>query len=470
MTSLNTSSHAFESNADTPIDSASWSESATRLDRLPVGRFHFRIMSIIGAGLFVDAFEVILASSVLGALQKSGWSNLHLTSLFVSATFAGLLIGGWMAGMVGDHVGRKASYQLNLLIFGGASFAAFFAPSMYFLIGCRFIMGIGLGAELVLGYSTLAEFVPPSKRGRLSAAMALITQTGGFAASLASAWVIPHMGWRYMFLIAALGASIVWFMRRFMPESPRWLESRGRLVESRAILDSIEVEAYRGQPRPADVVRPIEAGLAKAAPKLRVWALFSPKYLRSTLIGVLVMATMQVCLYGLVTWLPTFFVSLGHSMEEALRWNAYIAIGQPVGGIIAIAFVDRIGRKAMLCTAAMTAIVMSVIYLTATVETPALLVTMGLIFMVVTSVLTVVGQGIYLSELFPTQLRARGAGISSSLSRMLSIGVQALVPIIFATYHINGILLAVDGVLIFFTVVLLTFGVETKQRRLESIA
>ena len=137
-----------------------------RLDRLPLSSFHRRIMWLIGAGMFFDGFNIYLAGIVLGATVKSGFSTLGQNAQFVSATFVGMMLGSFATGFLGDRHGRRFTYQANLAIFGFASLAAVLAPSMNVLILLQFIIGLGLGAENVVGYSTLTEFVPPQSRGK----------------------------------------------------------------------------------------------------------------------------------------------------------------------------------------------------------------------------------------------------------------------------------------------------------------
>ncbi len=136
-----------------------------RLDRLPICSFHYRVLGLVAAGMFFDAFEIYLGAGVLAALVQSGWSDLAQNGVFISSTFAGMMIGAWLAGAFGDRYGRRFSYQLNLLIFGLSSFAAALCPSMNWLIAARFVMGIGLGAEIVVGYVMLTEFAPARQRG-----------------------------------------------------------------------------------------------------------------------------------------------------------------------------------------------------------------------------------------------------------------------------------------------------------------
>lgn len=195
-----------------------------RLDRLPISKFHWRILGLIAGGMFLDAFEIYLAGGVLGALVKSGWSDMARNAQFISVTFAGMVVGAWVAGVLGDRYGRRFSYQANLLIFGLASFAAAAAPSMTWLIATRFVMGVGLGAEIVVGYVTMAEFVPPQHRAKWGAGLAALTNTALFISSFAGFLIIPSVGWRWMFVIVGIGALFVWYLRKAMPELPRWLE------------------------------------------------------------------------------------------------------------------------------------------------------------------------------------------------------------------------------------------------------
>jgi MFS transporter, putative metabolite:H+ symporter len=131
--------------------------SGSRLDRLPIGPFHRRIMLLIGIGMFFDGFDIYLAGTVLGVTLKTGFSTLQQNATFISATFVGMMLGSFGTGFLGDRYGRRFTYQFNLLMFGLASLAAAFAPNMAVLIACRFVMGVGLGAENVVGYATMTE-------------------------------------------------------------------------------------------------------------------------------------------------------------------------------------------------------------------------------------------------------------------------------------------------------------------------
>ena len=210
-----------------------------RLDALPTGRFHYRLTALIVGGLFVDQFDNYITGGVLGAAVKEGWSTMEKNALFVSAGTAGMTIGSITAGWIGDTYGRRFSFQMNLLIFGIFSFAAAASPSMGWLTASRFAMGLGMGAEFVIAFAMLSEFVPPKTRGRWQASLAVISNAAVFLSSLCGFLIIPHYGWRWVFVIAGVAALLVWLLRKSLPESPRWLESQGRVEEAEKVFGDI---------------------------------------------------------------------------------------------------------------------------------------------------------------------------------------------------------------------------------------
>src|SRR6202046_3488743 len=231
-----------------------------RLDRLPISPFHYRIFWLVGAGMFFDGYDLYVAGGGLAPLGQSQFSTLAQIPQFISLTFVGMTAGALITGFIGDRFGRRFTYQINLLIFGLASLAAAFVQNMDQLIICRFVQGLGLGAEIVVGYSTLTEFVPPKTRGRWLSMMAFLTVTGFPVTALLGYLIIPAFGWRPMFIIAGVGSLIVWYLRKNLPESPRWLESQGRAAEAEALMQSIEAESSGGAALP-----PV-AGPTAAAP------------------------------------------------------------------------------------------------------------------------------------------------------------------------------------------------------------
>lgn len=433
-----------------------------RLDRLPMSRFHRRIMWLIGIGMFFDGFDIYVASTVLGATLKTGFSTIGQNALFVSMTFLGMTIGALATGFLGDRFGRRFTYQANLMIFGLASLAAAFAPGMGFLIACRFLMGVGLGAENVVGYSTLAEFVPPQARGRQQGLMAVFVVTGLPVSALAGLALVPLFGWRVMFVLGGLGALLVWYARKALPESPRWLESTGREEEAEALMRGIEaqVSAEVG-PLPAPVGRTV--GFSRS-----LGALFTPLILPRLLVGCLVLVVINTLLYGFVTWLPTFFVSQGMDIAKSFAFAFVMSLGAPVGSAIGAFTADRWGRKAVIIGASALAILFGAIY--PFVHQPALLMLVGLLLVIPVYVLVALLFGIYVPELFPTEIRLRAAGICNTLGRGATIVTPFVVVALFGTHGIVGVLALMIGLLVLQIVAVAVWGIEPKGRGLEALA
>jgi putative MFS transporter len=435
---------------------------AQRLDRLPESAFHRRLAAMIGAGLLCDSFDLYLASGVMVALTTSGWATQASNAQFASAGALGSLIGAFMAGWLGDKFGRRFSFQFNLILFGFMSFAAALAPSMPWLIGFRFIMGIGLGAEIVVGYSTITEFVPPKSRGKWSAILFFVATSGLLLSTLVGYLVIPRFGWRWMFVIAGVGAMIVWLLRKNMPESPRWLESVGRKEEASRILDAIEAEVALKHSLPA----PAAAAPVRVS-NYRAIDLFKPPLLRSTLIGMTLNIVALFALYGFVIWLPTFLVKQGLSMSHSLGYTTIMSVGSLIGVVLAGRFSDRLGRKRGIVLLSIMAAAIGWIYPHAgSIEGTTVL---GVLLISAIYCCSTLGFSTYVPELFPTELRLRGAGISSVAGRAASIVAPQVVGILYAyDGSVNGVTLALVGLLLLQALAVGVFGVDVTRRSLDS--
>ncbi|MDN7807087.1 MFS transporter [Burkholderia gladioli] len=437
---------------------------AGRLDRLPISRFHWKILGLIAGGAFLDAFDIYLANGAVASMVKEGFTDLRHGAIFVSSTFIGMMIGAFAAGYLGDRLGRRYSYQLNLAVFGLASLAACFAPSIEWLIVLRLVMGIGLGAELVVAAGTLAEFVPPATRGKWVSLLAVITNSGLFAALAAGYWIIPHLGWRYMFALAGIGALVVWFLRKRMPESPRWLESVGRLDEAEATLASIEqqVRAQHGE------LPPVERAVSLNVGKVPISRLFAPDMRARLLVAALTAIGVNVGLYGFVAWLPTFFVAEGLSVMKSLGFVFFMSIGSPVGGLIGYVVADRWGRARSIVVASLISIALGWIYVTLRDATAIVVVGFGLVSALYT--ITTLGLFGYIPELFPTEVRLRGTGVAGTAGRASSIVTPYLALLLYQRFGVSGVISMVSLVLAVLCVAIAVLRVETSRQALEDIA
>jgi len=435
--------------------------SGARLDRLPISRFHWRVLGLISAGAFLDAFDIYLAGGVIAAMAKEGFSTLAQNATFVSATFFGMLIGAGLAGWVGDRMGRRYSYQTNLAIFGVASIAAVFAPNIYWLIGFRFLMGVGLGAELVVAAGTLCEFIPPKFRGRWISMMGLIINSGLLVATFTGFFVIPNLGWRYMFAIAGAGALIVWILRKKMPESPRWLESVGRLDEAEAALQAIEreTEAQCGTLPPVERVQNLAIG------HIPLSRLFAQGMRGRLLAASLTVIAVNMSVYGFVAWLPTFLLKQGMTIVQSLGFTTLMSFGSTAGALVGLMLADRVSRQKSLIGSCLVIIALGTLY--PMMRDAAAIAGVGIALITSIYVLVTIGLYAYVPELFPTELRLRGTGFAGMCGRAASISTPYLAVTLFERFGLEGVLLMVSGVLTCLIASILLLQIETGQRSLE---
>jgi putative MFS transporter len=434
--------------------------SGARLDRLPISSFHYRIFWLIGAGMFFDGYDLYVAGPVLGTTLKTGFSTLPQNGWFLSLTFIGMTLGSLMAGFLGDHYGRRFTYQFNLMIFGLASLAAAFAPDIDWLNALRFVMGVGLGAEIVVGYGTMTEFVPPQVRGKWMAFMAFVVVSGLPATAILARLIIPSYGWRPLFVIAGIGALIVWYLRKKLPESPRWLEAKGKTDEAGALMRTIENEVSGGQKLPPPA-------MPKPLPAFTLSSLAGPKLLPLMVVGSVVLITINALIFGFVNWLPSFFVKQGLSITQSLNYTLVIISGSLIGCALGAFSADRLGRKFTIIGGSVWCIILGAIY--PFMQQPEAVLGVGFVLIVGIYVLTAILYGVYTSELFPTEVRLRANGICNMFGRGATVVTPLLVVTLFTTYGLVGVLAMMIGLLVIQIVVVAVWGIEPAKRRLEEL-
>lgn len=435
-----------------------------RLDRLPIGKFHYRILALISCGGILDTFDIYLAGGVLAAMQHEGFATLSQSAAFLSLTFFGMLIGAASAGYLGDRFGRRFSYQFNLILFGVASLVAAVAPTMHLVMACRFVMGIGLGAELIVASGTLGEFIPPSHRGRWASVMGMVTSAGLLLATGVGYFVIPAFGWRYMFAIAGLGAMVILLMRKTLPESPRWLEAVGRSTEAEETLSRIEAEIARQHgslPAPTSLAAP-------PAPKVPLSELFSSA-LRGRLFAAATTAiAVNVAVYGFVLWLPVYLAQQGQTVTQSLGLATLMSFGSVVGSAVGVAIADRVSRRWSIVATAGLIAAFGVVHVTA--QGNMMIALTG--FALVCSIYLLSNQGMYsyIPELFPTALRLRGVGAAGVCARTTSIAMPYLSVFLFDRFGMIGVISMINLALLVMALAIIFFGIETRKIPLDEIA
>jgi putative MFS transporter len=267
-----------------------------------------------------------------------------------------------------------------------------------------------------------------------------------------------------MFAIAGIGALIVWFLRHRMPESPRWLETVGRLDEAEATVAAIErqVEARVGK------LPPVARVVSHEVPAAPLSALFARGMIGRTLVAALTCMAINMSLYGFVAWLPTFFVKEGLTIVQSLGFVLLMSFGAPMGAVVGYFVTDRIGRRNGIVLFSLLTIVLGLIYVQ--MRAPAAISIMG--FALVTTIYTVCTLGLfgYIPELFPTTHRLRGTGIAGTCGRAASMTTPYVALLLYTHFGVTGVVAMVGGVLLLLSVAILALRIETSQQTLEEIS
>ena len=447
---------------------------AARLDRLPSGAFQRRAMWLIGGVCFCDCLDMNVGGPIIAQLLSDGWSDTNLNAIFVSMTAFGYLVGGLMAGMVSDYFGRVKACITNTVIFSLGCFGACMAPDMTFLIAMRFVMGIGLGAAYPAGYSALTEYTPPSKRGQYQAWVGLIANCGTPFASFVSLVLLPMFGWRAIFIFCGVaGAIVAILLIKFMEESPRWLAMRGRGADADKLVKKWEKAAIESghdiQPVSDDFIR-AEQG-KREVKQLPTKVLFTNKTLFKRLVVAAVLCwTNFVCVYTIVSWTPTIFVTRGFDVTYSVAMSVVINLGIPLGVFIMSMLIDKFGRKPQLIIMLPLSGACGFGWSMIPADQTVLIMAVGFIMAAMVYYWSLIVSSVYLSEPFPTEVKVRGAGIANAFGRIGAIlnpmwvayflgngmGAPAIFGVSFATACVAAILVAV-------------WGVETKGKTLEEI-
>jgi putative MFS transporter len=439
---------------------------AGRLERLPLSRFHRRFVTLISLGGWFDFYDIFMVAYIGAALRASGFLDLAQLSMFVSAGFVGMFVGAIVFGIGSDYFGRRTAFVSMLLIYSLFTLAGAFAPDAQWLIATRLLAGIGIGAELIVIDTYVTEMVPSAVRGRYVAITQLVGFTAIPAAAAISYVLVPtHVlmdGWRWVMVIGAVGAVFAWHLRRSLTESPRWLESRGRVAEANAIVDAVEREVMREHgslPPPPVVAAEIETGM----PWLDLW---KPPFLGRTvmMIGFHVLQTIGI--YGWANWLPTFLVQQGVPLVTSLQYTLLMALASPVGPLFAVWSSDRLERKWTIVVLSIGMALTGFAFLQARV--PWQVITCGALLTMLSYWFSAAFHA-YQAELFPTRARATGVGFTYSWSR-LSAAVSSLVIGALLVQGVGAVVLLISGAWIGVALIIGLFGPRTNSVPLEYIS
>lgn len=433
------------------VDQAQVHNIISRVDRAHETPMFHRIVALVAAGMLMDSIDVYIGSAVASSALATGWSTVAQNSTFMSAGFLGLLIGSLLAGFVGDLKGRRTAYQINLLLFGGFTFLGAFAPNMAVLSLCRLGAGLGLGAEIVTGFAMVNEFAPMNRRGHWCAIVSLVANCGVPIAMLLCAFIIPRWSWRPLFIGIGVVAAVIWWLRRDIPESPRWLAVHGRYDEADAIVKQMEVNG--SEPVSAAATSDAAAQNRNAGGRSLGICLF---------VAIVAVGATNVCSYAFTSWVPTILVKRGINLSSSLTTSTLMMLGAPVGCLIGSLLIDRIGRKRTIVPAFLFTGVFGMAYAFQTSTVGAIIVGFLLMMCLYTLMASVVA--VYAPELFATKVRFRCVGLANAIAKLLNVLMPMVVGWMLTALGATSIFVSISVIAILSMLVVGFFGAETAQR------
>ena len=462
---------------------ASPGELAARLDRLPMARHIWVLVTLISLGGAFEFYDLFLTAYIAPGLLMAGYftpESLGPFSVlapygvagvgtFVFAMFAGLFVGAIFLGHFADRYGRRTVFTFSLIWYSVTTAIMAFQNSGFAVDLWRFIAGIGIGIELVTIDTYVSELVPSSHRGRAYAYNQFLQFLAVPLVAFLAWLLVPQMplgldGWRWVVLIGSAGAIFIWFIRLSLPESPRWLARHGRLAEAERVVAGIEnrvaIESATTLPAPG----PPQRGEAGEGTFAEIWR---PPYDRRAILMSVFNFFQTFGYYGFAAWVPTLLIAKGIKVTTSLEYAFIIAIANPVGPLLGTLIADRIERKWQICLGAIGIGVFGMLF--ANSELPAALILLGVLVTLCNNLLSFSFHS-YQSELFPTRIRSRAIGFVYSWSRLSAALSGLVVAFLLNLGGINAVFAFIAFAMAIVVATIGGFGPRTRGLALEAIA
>ena len=440
-----------------------------RIERLPVTSWHVRMRIIVGSATFFDAFDALTIAVVLPVLIGLWHMTPGQIGFLISSGYIGQLIGSIGLGWLAERYGRLRVLTWTVAIIAVLSLACAFAWDYNSLFAFRFIQGLGLGGEVPIAATYINEFAKAQRRGQFVLIYQTIFPVGILATSLLAVWVVPDLGWQWMFVSGALPAILAIYMRRAIPESPRWLASKGRLAEADRVLSEIEAQVSQNgavplPPLPLDMPRVV---VAEAS-----WRdLLGGMYLSRTLAVWVMWFCAAFVGYGITAWMPAIYRTVFKlPVQQALLYSVVSTVALLLSAIVCTLIIDRIGRRPAFVLgfflAGLPLVVLWYLGAGMTLTAVVTLVTATSFFFAMLQL----GLYLYNPEIYPTRMRALGTGIGSGWTRIGSIASPPIVGAVLSSAGLPGVFLVLGVVAFIGAATVLFFAVETRGRLLEELS
>jgi len=450
---------------------------AARLDRLPPSRHSRWLVTLISLGGWFEFYDLFFTAYVALGLFKGGLFtpttqglfDLHGFASFVAALFLGLFVGTLAFSWLSDRFGRRSIFTFALLWYSVGAFIMAFQNTPETIDLWRFIASVGLGVELVNVDTYVSELVPKEQRGPAFAYNQFIMFTSVPVVAFLAWQLVPQQifgldGWRWVVLIGSVGAFVIWWIRRTLPESPRWLEQHGRTAEAEAIVSDLENKIR------ADGVElpPPQPVAGEAERKTGAWAeMWNPTYRGRTVMLVIYNLFQTVGYYGFSSWVPTLLISQGIGVTKSLTYTFIIAVAAPIGPLVGMYFADKFERKWQIAWAAAGIAAFGLLF--AQQATAVGVILCGLLITLCNNWMSFSFHA-YQAELYPTRIRAQAVGFVYSWSRFSAIFSGFIIAFFLGNYGTIGVFSFIAGAMAVVFVVIGGFGPPVTKRRLEAIA
>ncbi len=436
------------------------------LDEAKISPLHRKIVGLIAAGYFFDVIDFTIFGSLVPYIIGSKFATGPEVAAIGSATIFGMFIGTAGQGQFSDRFGRRFIYQFNLLLFGVFTILGAFAPSVTLLVVCRFIAGLGLGAEQPLAFAYAGEYSPKAIRGRI---LAIVHFIGGACVwPIGTATVLllgtqifpgnPENVWRGVWLIIGIGALVVWVFRFTLPESPRYLATHGRGQDALNVLNRLGISTP-----PLTSLSSDAASNTKSDP----FAVVFTKFPGRVIAGMICFTAFFGIAIGLGAWLPNIMNAKGFTVTKSIEYTLYMNFAVPCASIFMMYALDNLGRKITSIAAFLGAAVMAIVFANAGTATQLILAGFIMTFFV-----QVAGNSmqIFTSEVFPTNARASGFGWASGVGRLATAFIMPTILWVQSGYGLTTVFVCLATLLVIAAVSVTQLGPEAKQKGLDEVA
>ncbi len=451
---------------------------AARLDRLPKSRHIRKLIILLSLGACFEFYDLFFSAYIAPAFYTNGiftpttrgFLGFQGFASFVAALFAGLFVGTLVFSPVSDRFGRRTIFSFSLLWYSFCSFVMAWQSTAAAINSWRFLAGIGLGVEMITVGVYVSELAPKESRGEAFALNQFFSFSAVPIAALVSAVLVPHRllgldGWRWVVFIGASGAIFIWFIRRAIPESPRWLEQRGQIAKADLIMDEMEqrVRSETGRDLPAP--RLVEGDVYPSRGSLReIW---NANYRGRTVLLILFHILQPIGYYGFASWVPTLLLAEGVNVAQSLRYTFVMALASPLGPLVGMAFADRFERKWQIAWSALAIAASGLLF--AQQKQAAGVVLFGVLITLSSNWMSFAFHT-YQSELYPTRIRARAVGFVYSWSRLSTVFSSFVVAFFLRNYGTVGVFIFIACSMLLVFALIGGLGPRTTRRRLEEIA